>query len=150
MLNVILSPFLFSRVCGRKRKGTPVKVCDRAYVTEDEEEESMSEHSYSPGILRSEYSHTDVYTDVTSCLFCIQSSNYGKCFCWDVISILLQWGVPPSIHFQTYGVLLWCASFTQSTLFQVIVSIQRAQKIASLHLEVPTTCLIPLSSGKQY
>ncbi|KAE8277221.1 hypothetical protein D5F01_LYC24932 [Larimichthys crocea] len=36
------------RVCGRKRKGTPVKVCDRAYVTEDEEEESMSEHSYSP------------------------------------------------------------------------------------------------------
>ncbi|MED6255739.1 hypothetical protein ATANTOWER_014275, partial [Ataeniobius toweri] len=37
------------RVCGRKRKGTPVKVCDRAYVTEDEEEESMSEHSYSPG-----------------------------------------------------------------------------------------------------
>ncbi|KAK7909870.1 hypothetical protein WMY93_014554 [Mugilogobius chulae] len=37
------------RVCGRKRKGTPVKVCDRVYVTEDEEEESMSEHSYSPG-----------------------------------------------------------------------------------------------------
>ncbi|XP_008320280.2 uncharacterized protein LOC103387422 isoform X2 [Cynoglossus semilaevis] len=37
------------RGCGRKRKGTPVKVCDRAYVTEDEEEESMSEHSYSPG-----------------------------------------------------------------------------------------------------
>nr|XP_057923155.1 uncharacterized protein LOC131125533 [Doryrhamphus excisus] len=37
------------RVCGRKRKGTPVKVCDRAYVTEDEEEESLSEHSYSPG-----------------------------------------------------------------------------------------------------
>ncbi|XP_072314709.1 uncharacterized protein [Eucyclogobius newberryi] len=36
------------RVCGRKRKGTPVKVCDRVYVTEDEEE-SMSEHSYSPG-----------------------------------------------------------------------------------------------------
>ncbi|XP_041724237.1 uncharacterized protein LOC121554644 isoform X1 [Coregonus clupeaformis] len=37
------------RVCGRKRKGTPVKVCDLAYVTEDEEEESLSEHSYSPG-----------------------------------------------------------------------------------------------------
>ncbi|XP_024290745.1 uncharacterized protein LOC112260118 isoform X1 [Oncorhynchus tshawytscha] len=37
------------RVCGRKRKGTPVKVCDQAYVTEDEEEESLSEHSYSPG-----------------------------------------------------------------------------------------------------
>ncbi|XP_055012129.1 uncharacterized protein LOC110159340 isoform X2 [Boleophthalmus pectinirostris] len=37
------------RVCGRKRKGTPVKVCDRVYVTEDEEEESLSEHSYSPG-----------------------------------------------------------------------------------------------------
>ncbi|CAL1590973.1 unnamed protein product [Knipowitschia caucasica] len=36
------------RVCGRKRKGTPVKVCERAYVTEDEEE-SMSEHSYSLG-----------------------------------------------------------------------------------------------------
>lgn len=47
--------FLFClrrRVCGRKRKGTPVKVCDRAYVTEDEEEESMSEHSYSPGKYR--------------------------------------------------------------------------------------------------
>lgn len=29
-----------------------MKVCDRAYVTEDEEEESMSEHSYSPGIYR--------------------------------------------------------------------------------------------------
>ncbi|XP_022069817.2 uncharacterized protein LOC110965188 [Acanthochromis polyacanthus] len=42
-------PPLRGRVCGRKRKGTPVKVCDRAYVTEDEEEESMSEHSYSPG-----------------------------------------------------------------------------------------------------
>lgn len=40
---------LHRRVCGRKRKGTPVKVCDRAaYVTEDEEE-SLSEHSYSPG-----------------------------------------------------------------------------------------------------
>lgn len=39
------------RVCGRKRKGTPVKVCDRAYVTEDEEE-SLSEHSYSPGMDR--------------------------------------------------------------------------------------------------
>ncbi|XP_024261657.2 flocculation protein FLO11 isoform X1 [Oncorhynchus tshawytscha] len=40
------------RGCVRKRKGTPVKVCDRAYVTEDEEEEeeeSLSEHSYSPG-----------------------------------------------------------------------------------------------------
>lgn len=43
------------RVCGRKRKGTPVKVCDRAYVTEDEEE-SMSEHSYSPGNLQA-HSH---------------------------------------------------------------------------------------------
>ncbi|XP_010901626.2 uncharacterized protein LOC105029795 isoform X2 [Esox lucius] len=35
------------RVCGRKRKGTPVKVCDRVFVTEDEEE--SSEHSYGPG-----------------------------------------------------------------------------------------------------
>lgn len=49
---------LCRRVCGRKRKGTPVKVCDRAYVTEDEEEESMSEHSYSPG----EYRNTQVFT----------------------------------------------------------------------------------------
>ncbi|KPP69362.1 hypothetical protein Z043_111885, partial [Scleropages formosus] len=36
------------RVCGRKRKGTPVKVCDRVFVTEDEEE-SLSEHSFCPG-----------------------------------------------------------------------------------------------------
>ncbi|KAJ8416492.1 hypothetical protein AAFF_G00357800 [Aldrovandia affinis] len=36
------------RGCGRKRKGTPVKVCDRVFVTEDEEE-SLSEHSYCPG-----------------------------------------------------------------------------------------------------
>ncbi|XP_023686521.1 uncharacterized protein [Paramormyrops kingsleyae] len=36
------------RVCGRKRKGTPVKMCDRVFVTEDEEE-SMSEHSFCPG-----------------------------------------------------------------------------------------------------
>ncbi|XP_055765028.1 uncharacterized protein LOC129840977 isoform X2 [Salvelinus fontinalis] len=35
------------RGCGRKRKGTPVKVCDRVFVTEDEEE--SSEHSYGPG-----------------------------------------------------------------------------------------------------
>lgn len=46
---VVVFGGLCRRVCGRKRKGTPVKVCDRAYVTEDEEEESMSEHSYSPG-----------------------------------------------------------------------------------------------------
>ncbi|KAJ8383139.1 hypothetical protein SKAU_G00039170 [Synaphobranchus kaupii] len=36
------------RGCGRKRKGTPVKVCDRVFVTEDEEE-SLSEHSYCAG-----------------------------------------------------------------------------------------------------
>ncbi|KAJ8281291.1 hypothetical protein GJAV_G00065870 [Gymnothorax javanicus] len=36
------------RGCGRKRKGTPVKVCDRVFITEDEEE-SLSEHSYCPG-----------------------------------------------------------------------------------------------------
>ncbi|XP_071263238.1 uncharacterized protein [Salvelinus alpinus] len=35
------------RGCGRKRKGTPVKVCDRVFVTEDEED--SSEHSYCPG-----------------------------------------------------------------------------------------------------
>ncbi len=34
-----------------------MKVCDRAYVTEDEEEESMSEHSYSPGIFRNTHTH---------------------------------------------------------------------------------------------
>ncbi|XP_051558850.1 uncharacterized protein LOC127443882 [Myxocyprinus asiaticus] len=33
------------RGCRRKRKGTPVKVCDRVFAAEDEEE-SMSEHSY--------------------------------------------------------------------------------------------------------
>lgn len=64
---------LSSRVCGRKRKGTPVKVCDRAYVTEDEEEESMSEHSYSPGTQH---------------------------FFRDTIFILLRFEVPPFI-FQT-------------------------------------------------
>ncbi|XP_041952933.1 uncharacterized protein si:dkey-117m1.4 [Alosa sapidissima] len=36
------------RGCGRKRKGTPVKVCDRVFATEDDEE-STSEHSYCPG-----------------------------------------------------------------------------------------------------
>lgn len=36
-----------------------MKVCDRAYVTEDEEEESMSEHSYSPGI----YSNTKTFVN---------------------------------------------------------------------------------------
>nr|XP_055060993.1 uncharacterized protein si:dkey-117m1.4 [Misgurnus anguillicaudatus] len=35
------------RGCGRKRKGTPVKVCDRVFATEDDEE-STSEHSYGP------------------------------------------------------------------------------------------------------
>lgn len=35
-----------------------MKVCDRAYVTEDEEEESMSEHSYSPGICTDTHTHT--------------------------------------------------------------------------------------------
>ncbi|KAG1956536.1 uncharacterized protein si:dkey-117m1.4 isoform X2 [Pimephales promelas] len=35
------------RGCGRKRKGTPVKVCDRVFATEDEEE-STSENSYGP------------------------------------------------------------------------------------------------------
>lgn len=43
-----------------------MKVCDRAYVTEDEEEEeeeSLSEHSYSPG----KHTHTRVawYTGTT-------------------------------------------------------------------------------------
>lgn len=37
-----------------------MKVCDRAYVTEDEEEESMSEHSYSPG----KYIHAQIFTPV--------------------------------------------------------------------------------------
>lgn len=37
-----------------------MKVCDRAYVTEDEEEESMSEHSYSPGT----HTHTLIFRDV--------------------------------------------------------------------------------------
>nr|XP_055074338.1 uncharacterized protein LOC129453947 [Misgurnus anguillicaudatus] len=37
------------RVCGRKRKGTPVKVCERAAYVSEDEEESLSEHSYSPG-----------------------------------------------------------------------------------------------------
>ncbi|XP_076845660.1 uncharacterized protein LOC143490958 isoform X2 [Brachyhypopomus gauderio] len=36
------------RGCGRKRKGTPVKVCDRVFAAEDDEE-STSEHSYGPG-----------------------------------------------------------------------------------------------------
>lgn len=36
-----------------------MKVCDRAYVTEDEEEESMSEHSYSPGTSAHAMSSSD-------------------------------------------------------------------------------------------
>lgn len=51
-----------------------MKVCDRAYVTEDEEEESMSEHSYSPGIYRNTDTH--VLTPVV-CVF-IHSGAYGK------------------------------------------------------------------------
>ncbi|XP_066536136.1 uncharacterized protein si:dkey-117m1.4 [Hoplias malabaricus] len=35
------------RGCGRKRKGTPMKVCDRVFATE-EDEESIMEHSYGP------------------------------------------------------------------------------------------------------
>lgn len=49
-----------------------MKVCDRAYVTEDEEEESMSEHSYSPGI----YGNTHILPPAV-CLF-IQSADYGE------------------------------------------------------------------------
>ncbi|XP_063074772.1 uncharacterized protein si:dkey-117m1.4 isoform X2 [Engraulis encrasicolus] len=36
------------RGCGRKRKGTPVKVCDRVFATEDDDE-STSEHGFCPG-----------------------------------------------------------------------------------------------------
>ncbi|XP_028833087.1 uncharacterized protein LOC114788571 [Denticeps clupeoides] len=41
------------RGCGRKRKGTPVKVCDRIFATE-EEEESTSENSFCPGPYQGE------------------------------------------------------------------------------------------------
>lgn len=75
-------------MCGRKRKGTPVKVCDRAYVTEDEEEESMSEHSYSPG--------TNTHTHLTTCCLCIHPLVLV------VISNILQYREPPFI-LQTYG-----------------------------------------------
>ncbi|KAI5107636.1 hypothetical protein C0J45_1230, partial [Silurus meridionalis] len=36
------------RGCSRKRKGTPVKVCDRVFATEDEEENAL-EHNFGPG-----------------------------------------------------------------------------------------------------
>ncbi|MCJ8730167.1 hypothetical protein PDJAM_G00181010 [Pangasius djambal] len=36
------------RGCSRKRKGTPVKVCDRVFATEDDEENTL-EHGYGPG-----------------------------------------------------------------------------------------------------
>ncbi|KAK2852226.1 hypothetical protein Q7C36_007427 [Tachysurus vachellii] len=36
------------RGCSRKRKGTPVKVCDRVFATEDDEENTL-EHNYGPG-----------------------------------------------------------------------------------------------------
>lgn len=50
-----------------------MKVCDRAYVTEDEEEESMSEHSYSPGIYRC------IHTRYLLLLvFSFHSHAYGK------------------------------------------------------------------------
>ncbi|XP_056622734.1 uncharacterized protein si:dkey-117m1.4 isoform X1 [Triplophysa dalaica] len=38
-------PLPRGRGCGRKRKGTPVKVCDRVFATEDEEESTLA-HSY--------------------------------------------------------------------------------------------------------
>lgn len=86
MLNeALLFLFSYSRVCGRKRKGTPVKVCDRAYVTEDEEEESMSEHSYSPGIYRNTHTHT---LPPAVCVE-IHSGAYGKQVCHVVISSVL-------------------------------------------------------------
>lgn len=52
-----------------------MKVCDRAYVTEDEEEESMSEHSYSPGIYRNTLTH---FATCCLCFFFIPSGVYGK------------------------------------------------------------------------
>ncbi|KAG7333662.1 hypothetical protein KOW79_002069 [Hemibagrus wyckioides] len=46
------------RGCSRKRKGTPVKVCDRVFATEDDEENTL-EHSYGPGNSqgRTEHKH---------------------------------------------------------------------------------------------
>lgn len=37
----------YRRGCSRKRKGTPVKVCDRVFAPEDDEENT--EHNYAPG-----------------------------------------------------------------------------------------------------
>ncbi|XP_034158746.2 uncharacterized protein si:dkey-117m1.4 [Pangasianodon hypophthalmus] len=43
-----LPPTPRGRGCSRKRKGTPVKVCDRVFATEDDEENTL-EHGYGPG-----------------------------------------------------------------------------------------------------
>ena len=111
----------YSRVCGRKRKGTPVKVCDRAYVTEDEEEESMSEHSYSPGIYRHTHTHilphavgvflhSGAYRKQVLCCShqCILvrkhllSFEHKACCCWSCYDVMdrnslltLRWGPVP-------------------------------------------------------
>lgn len=45
LMNVRLMCVCCRRGCGRKRKGTPVKVCDRVFATEDEEESTLV-HSY--------------------------------------------------------------------------------------------------------
>lgn len=98
MLNAALVFVFYSRVCGRKRKGTPVKVCDRVYVTEDEEEESMSEHSYSPGIYIYIYTQKQTliqtHTHTTHILphavnVFIHSGSDGKQVCCVVIKDVL-------------------------------------------------------------
>ena len=65
------------RGCGRKRKGTPVKVCDRVFVTEDEED--SSEHSYCPGVCLSYIDDSCVDTCVCVCNSCVVYASMIVC-----------------------------------------------------------------------
>ncbi|XP_062851555.1 uncharacterized protein si:dkey-117m1.4 [Trichomycterus rosablanca] len=73
------------RGCSRKRKGTPVKVCERVFAPE-EEEESMLEHGYRPGVgqEKTEFKHRPgPYSALESAQLCFtemgeQSSSSGK------------------------------------------------------------------------
>lgn len=77
-------PLPRGRGCSRKRKGTPVKVCDRVFATEDDEENT--EHSYGPGNgqERTEHKHrSDPYSAAESAQACPaetgeQSSSSGR------------------------------------------------------------------------
>ncbi|XP_053358103.1 uncharacterized protein si:dkey-117m1.4 [Clarias gariepinus] len=72
------------RGCSRKRKGTPVKVCDRVFAPEDDEENT--EHNYAPGNGQEKTEHkqrSGLYSTAESAQTCAtetgeQSSSSGR------------------------------------------------------------------------